>query len=176
VLHYGEPQVAIALVFLVIALAVVAAAVVIAIRSTRDVPLEEVQRTGYRIRRPWLGFLVALLVVVVGASFFFVPYPSSKASGTTVKVSGGQFFWTIDPPVAPAHTEVSFDVTSVDVNHGFGIYDPDGKMVGSVQAMPGYTNDLQLTFDTPGQYRVLCLEYCGLNHHLMQASFRVVNR
>ena len=103
-----------------------------------------------------------------------LPYASGGAPGTTVKVSGGQFFWTLDPGVVPAHALVRFDVTSVDVNHGFGVYDPDGRMIGSVQAMPGYTNELDLTFDAPGQYRIRCLEYCGLNHHTMEAAFRVV--
>lgn len=172
-IEYGEPQVAIAIVFLVLALAIAAVAVLVAVRTLRDVPLERVQRTAYRVRRPWLGFLVAVLVVTVGASFFLLPYASGERPGTTVKVSGGQFFWTLEPAVVPAHTVVRFDVTSVDVNHGFGVYDPKGRMLGSVQAMPGYTNELDLTFDTPGQYLIRCLEYCGLSHHTMQAAFRV---
>jgi cytochrome c oxidase subunit 2 len=175
-LDYGEPQVAIALVFLVIALAIAAVALVVAVDTTREVPLENVQDTGYRFRRLWLGFLVALGVVLVGASFFLLPYASGGDPATTVKVSGGQFFWTLDPAVVQAHTMVRFDVTSVDVNHGFGVYDPQGRMLGSVQAMPGYTNELDLTFDTRGQYRIRCLEYCGLSHHAMQAAFQVVER
>ena len=55
-----------------------------------------------------------------------------------------------------------FDVTSIDVNHGFGLYDPDGHLIGSVQAMPGYHNQLDLTLDEPGVYRIRCLELCGL--------------
>jgi len=26
------------------------------------------------------------------------------------------------------------------------------------------------TFDTPGEYLVVCNEYCGLAHHLMQGT------
>jgi cytochrome c oxidase subunit 2 len=174
-LDYGEPQVAIAIVFLLVALAIAAVALVVAVDTTRDVPLENVQRTGYRFRRLWLGFLVALGVVVVGASFFLLPYASGDPR-TRVKVSGGQFFWTLDPAVVPAHTVVRFDVTSVDVNHGFGVYDPKGRMIGSVQAMPGYTNELDLRLDEPGRYVVRCFEYCGLSHHLMEATFQVVER
>lgn len=175
-LDYGQPQIAIAIVFFLIALAIAAVALVVAVDTTREAPLENVQERGYRFRRLWLGFLVALGVVTVGASFFLLPYPSGADPGTTVKVSGGQFYWTIEPAVVPAHTMVRFDVTSVDVNHGFGIYDPGGRMLGSVQAMPGYANRLDLTFDMPGQYRILCLEYCGLSHHAMQAAFRVEER
>jgi cytochrome c oxidase subunit 2 len=115
-------------------------------------------------------------VVAVGFSFFLLPYASGGGDTRTVKVSGGQFYWTIDPAVLPAHREVRFDVTSVDVNHGFGVYDPKGRLIGSVQAMPGYTNELELTFDDTGEYRIRCFEYCGLSHHNMVASFRVEER
>jgi cytochrome c oxidase subunit II len=173
VLEFGEPQVAIAIVFGVLALAIAVLALVIATHAKEDIPYEDVSREGYRLRRPWLAFLTALLVLAVGTSFLLLPYASGGRSGTVVKVAGGQFYWTIDPAVLPAHEEVSFDVTSVDVNHGFGVYDPDGRLIGSVQAMPGYVNDLRLTFDKVGEYRIRCFEYCGLSHHNMVASFRV---
>ena len=175
-LRYGEPQVAIGIVFAVLAVAIVVVAFVIAAHAKQEVPYEEVSGTGYRLRRPWLAFLCGLGVVAVGASAFLLPYARGDAAGTRVKVTGGQFYWTIDPAVLPAHREVRFDVTSVDVNHGFGIYDPKGRLIGSVQAMPGYTNKLDLTFDLPGVYMIRCFEFCGLNHHLMTASFRVGER
>ena len=175
-LRYGEPQVAIAIVFGVLAVAIALVALVVASHAKEDVPYDDVSRTGYRLRRPWLAFLSGLLVVAVGSSFFLLPYASGGRGGATVKVSGGQFYWTIDPAVLPAGREVHFDVTSVDVNHGFGVYDPKGRLIGSVQAMPGYTNRLDLTFDMPGQYQIRCFEFCGLNHHNMTASFRVEER
>ncbi len=174
-LHYGQPQVAIGIVFLVLALVLVAFFAVVAGKTVEDVPFERVQRTGYRLRKRWLAFLAALLVVVVGISLFALPY-ASGARRTRVVVKGGQFYWTLSPARIPVDTPVRFDVTSVDVNHGFGIYDEDGKLMGSVQAMPGYHNELDLTFHEPGVYRILCLEFCGLNHHVMQASFTVEER
>ena len=57
-----------------------------------------------------------------------------------------------------------FDVTSVDVNHGFGVYDPSGRLIGSVQAMPGYTTSSTSRFHELGEYRIRCFEYCGLSH------------
>ena len=175
-LEYGEPQVAIAIVFGALAVTIAGIALVIAVHAKRDIPYEDVSREGYRLRRPWLAFLTGLLVLMVGVSFFLLPYASGARPRTTVKVSGGQFYWTIVPAVLPAHEEIQFDVTSVDVNHGFGVYDPDGLLIGSVQAMPGYVNDLRLTFDKAGEYRIRCFEYCGLSHHNMIASFRVENR
>ena len=86
---------------------------------------------------------------------------------------GAWVLFAATPDQVRAGTPVRFDVTSVDVTHAFGLLDTDGHLVGSVQAMPGYHNDLDLTFHTPGVYRILCLEYCGLDHHVMQASFTV---
>jgi cytochrome c oxidase subunit II len=39
--------------------------------------------------------------------------------------------------------------------------------------MPGYHNTLDLTLSTPGTYHVLCFEFCGIGHHLMQSTFKV---
>jgi cytochrome c oxidase subunit II len=93
-----------------------------------------------------------------------------------VKVTGGQFFWSLVPDSVPIGTRIRFDVTSIDVNHGFGLYDPHGHLIGSVQAMPGYHNELDLTLGEAGVYGIRCLELCGLNHSTMQASFTVTTR
>ena len=171
-LRYGEPQVAIGIAFLVLALLIAGLFATVARQTVEDVPFERVQGAGYWLRKRWLAFLCVLLVVVVGLSLFELPY-ARGAHRTVVHVTGGQFFWIIDPSELPLNTPVRFDVTARDVNHGFGIVDPHGHLVGSVQAMPGYRNQLDLTFHTPGVYRVLCLELCGINHHVMQASFTV---
>lgn len=66
---------------------------------------------------------------------------------------------------------VEFRVTSADVNHGFAIYAPDGRIVIQTQAMPGFDNRILYTFTTPGKYRVMCLEYCGVGHAPMVTEF-----
>jgi cytochrome c oxidase subunit 2 len=172
VLRYGEPQVAVGLVFAVLALLIVAFFVTVARQTVSDVPFERVQAVGYWLRKRWLAFLCALLVLVVGLSLFELPYAKGSPH-MVVHVTGVQFAWIITPSTLPRNTPIRFDVTSRDVNHGFGIYDPHGHLIGSVQAMPGYTNKLDLTFHTAGVYHVLCLELCGIDHHLMQASFTV---
>lgn len=173
-LRYGEPQVAIGIVFLLLALVIVAVFVTVALQTVSDVPFERVQGVGYWLRKRWLALLCALLVVVVGISLFNLPYArGGGARRTRVHVTSVQFAWIMTPSQLPLDRPVRLDVTSRDVNHGFAIYDPHGHMIGSVQAMPGYTNKLDLTFHTPGVYTVRCFELCGLNHHLMQATFTV---
>ncbi len=162
------------IVFAVLAACLATVFTVVALHSRPEVATGRVQEIAYWIRRRWLAFLVALMVVVVGAALLTQPYArGSGADRTRVAVTGGQFYWTIRPAEIPAGAPLRFEVTAADVNHGFGIYDPGGRLVGSVQAMPDYTNTLDITLDEPGRYQVRCLEFCGIAHHRMDGSFTV---
>ena len=175
-LHYGSPQIALGIVFAVIVALLATAFVVIGLQAGSDVSEERVHRLGYWLRKRWLTLLVVIGVVVVGISFFDLPYATGSASGrTVVKVTGGQFFWALAPDRVAPGTHVRFDVTSVDVNHGFGLYDPHGHLIGSVQAMPGYHNKLDLRLSDPGVYRIRCFEFCGLHHATMEGQFTVAS-
>ena len=66
----------------------------------------------------------------------------------------------------PAGVPVTFRITSPDVLHGFQIV---GTNVNLTVA-PGYVSEATTTFETPGEYLVVCNEYCGLGHHLMQGK------
>jgi cytochrome c oxidase subunit 2 len=75
----------------------------------------------------------------------------------------------------PLDKVVEFRVTSFDVNHGFAIYNDKGQLIAQTQAMPGYTNILRWKFEEVGSYNILCLEYCGMAHANMRASFTVTS-
>lgn len=85
-----------------------------------------------------------------------------------------QWYWQLSRKQVEAGVPVEFRVTSADVNHGFAIYAPDDRIVIQTQAMPGFTNKMLHTFRQPGTYRILCLEYCGLDHHGMMTEIKVV--
>jgi len=173
-LSFGEFQIVVLIVFGLIAISLAALFVFIARQAREEVGFEQVRDTAYRLRRSWFAFLTFFLASIVGISLFFTPYSGGDEKVTArVSVSGGQFYWSLSPPKVRAGSRVEFDVTSIDVNHGFGIYDPDGKLLGSVQAMPGYHNKLDLTLDQAGTYHVSCLEFCGVKHHEMQRDFEV---
>ena len=61
------------------------------------------------------------------------------------------------------------------MNHSFAVYTAAGKLLFQVQVMPGRTQNYVYTFKKPGLYRVLCLEYCGVDHDAMQSDLRVVS-
>ena len=176
-LHYGTPQLVIGGVFVVVSLLLASAFLVIGLQAGADVSVERVHGVGYWLRKRWLALLAAVGVLVVGISLLDLPYASGGAGGrTVVKVTAGQFFWSLEPDRVPVGTRVRFDLTSVDVNHGFILYSPRGRLIGSVQAMPGYHNQLDLTMNETGIYRIRCGEYCGLNHSTMNGSFTVTRR
>jgi cytochrome c oxidase subunit 2 len=83
-------------------------------------------------------------------------------------------FYVFRPSVirVPAGVPVTFRITSPDVLHGFQIV---GTNVNLTVA-PGYVSEATTTFDTAGEYLVVCNEYCGLAHHLMQGRVVVEPR
>lgn len=172
-LSIGGPQQLLLAVFALIVLIILGIFVTIALRSRRDVPYEDVSRKGYAIRRYWLIALIALLVIQVGTAAAFLPYKRTGQPDMAVKIDGYQFNWAIDKARIPAGSLVEFAVTASDVTHGIGLYDPDGKLLASVQAMPGHTNKFEVRLKKPGKYLVACLEYCGIGHHKMLSNIEV---
>jgi cytochrome c oxidase subunit 2 len=137
-------------------------------------------------------WFILILFVILGI-FASVTIPRSpyflfadETPAQVIHVSAMQFAFlmsdkAIDPknPVGktsielPAGRLIEFRVTSLDVNHGFGIYDQSDRLIAQTQAMPGYVNRLRWKFKEPGQYTILCLEYCGMAHQVMRASLTV---
>ncbi|MBM4760974.1 cytochrome c oxidase subunit II [Bacillus sp. B15-48] len=70
----------------------------------------------------------------------------------------------------PAGSTVHFTLTSKDVVHGFQIADTNINAM----VMPGHIQKISQKFDEPGEYLVLCNEYCGAGHQFMSTKL-VVN-
>jgi cytochrome c oxidase subunit 2 len=133
------------------------------------------RETLQRRESTWGIVVVVFLVVVLGATIVSVPYFSDAKEGAKqdLHITGRQFAWTIDPPRLRAGVRTRVEVDVVDVNHAIGIYDPDGTLVKQVNVLPGVTQELGMTFEDPGEYQVRCMEYCGVDHHLMENTLTV---
>lgn len=171
-----EIQGKILLTFGVLSLLTLALFVVVA-WSSRGSPKDyaEVQPAGYAVRKVWFWVLLAAIVVAFGLSGRLSPYSKAEAAPDAVSfpIVARQYVFENIPEVVPYDVPVVFNLTSIDVNHGFAIYDAKDRIIGQVQAMPGYANDLRVTFKEKGKYIVRCLEFCGINHAFMQGSFEV---
>ena len=95
---------------------------------------------------------------------FGAPAVATRADGSVVvTVVASMFEFDPDPIEVPAHTPVTFRLTSADVVHGFQIVGTNGNAM----AVPGYVSQFTVTFDAPGEHTITCNEYCGLVHHAM---------
>jgi cytochrome c oxidase subunit 2 len=121
----------------------------------------------------WLGIVVAILVALLAATIWFTPYGKTTPSNAqVVAVNAEQFAWQLKPSTVRVGVPVAFVTRSQDVNHGFGIY-KGHELIAQIQVVPDRDSTLIHTFHETGTYTVLCLEFCGLGHHGMVATFAV---
>src|SRR6266542_2269000 len=79
--------------------------------------------------------------------------------------------WNFEPAelaVAPGST-VDLYVSTKDVTHGMQIVGTNVNLM----AVPGAVNYARVKFDKPGEYLVVCNEYCGVDHHNMASRIHV---
>jgi len=139
-----------------------------------------------------IGMLVALVVTAFGAGVH-LPGNEGRVDPRTVAQSGpfaqpgiveiapGQYevrmtaqIWSFAPNEirVPAGSTVHFWATSKDVVHGFLI----PKHIINVMLLPGQVAHAQVRFDEPGEFPIICHEYCGIAHHTMAGKVIVEPR
>ncbi|HEV2580639.1 MAG TPA: cytochrome c oxidase subunit II [Ktedonobacteraceae bacterium] len=145
------------------------------------VPLQP--RPGLQIG--WLGItsVLCLFLLIWGMFAFYQETSASSNNTLVVQVTAQQWLWTFYLPQygvsnnaqqleLPVGRPVQFTVTSEDVLHGFSI---DALGV-RVDANPGEMTTTPVVTPTQiGQYRVACVELCGLYHSYMWSAVSVVS-
>ena len=125
----------------------------------------------------------ALILAVVGVftvvQVFEINKRADASEVLSVNVTGHQWWWEYEYPeqeavetafitanelVIPTGRDVQLRLTSADVIHSF--WPP--KLAGKVDTVPGRTNYMKISADTPGDYSGQCAEYCGLSHANMR--------
>jgi cytochrome c oxidase subunit 2 len=161
----------------------------------------------YHAERYWAIFVAGMLIWLYILGYpWMPPVAFSNALQHTgrvhiVKVTGGQWFWTLqdggysnDQSQANMKTNtnvsaggevkikvgevVKFVARSIDVNHGFAILSSSNSMdspLMQMQVIPGFDNIFYYTFNKPGTYTIRCLEYCGWNHPYMTSLVTVAS-
>jgi cytochrome c oxidase subunit 2 len=144
--------------------------------SASDTPRKKLSR----LESGWLLFAGALFVAVNGFSLSYFPMIST-ASATAKAEHDGQEIQEVDVlarswgyQISDRELEVGkpirFSAKSADTMHSFSVYHPDGRVLFTMQLVPGLEQAASqvYTFQEPGVYTVRCLEYCGLAHHGMR--------
>ena len=135
---------------------------------------KSIEKIAHR-ERSWLVAVVIMLVALLFGTIFFIPFgDSAGANGQVVHVTAEQFGWTIEPNEVRAGVPVQFVLETRDVAHGFGIYNSDHYLLYQVQVPAGDIQHGVYTFEKPGGYDILCLEFCGFGHHAMRGRIEVV--
>jgi len=87
-----------------------------------------------------------------------------------VRMIAGRYSFFPKHISVPAETPLTLRWVSMDVLHGVHI--PMTNM--STMIVPGYVAEITTTFPKPGEYPVLCNEYCGLGHNHMWSNISVI--
>lgn len=159
----------------------------------------------YHAERYWAIFVAGILIWFWILGYDWMPPVAFQEAiqnpeqVRTVKVTAGQWFWTLEdqgigsgnisangvveggettvgPLKVKAGETVKFIARSLDVNHGFGILSSSKSMdspLMQMQVVPGFDNIFYYTFDKAGTYTIRCLEYCGWNHPFMVSQITI---
>lgn len=94
--------------------------------------------------------------------------------GEDVFVGAMRYNWDGLPAVLEAGETYKFHIGSYDVQHGFSVRKGDtlSKQL-SLQVLPEYEWVVEMSFDEPGTYHVVCNEFCGVGHRTMHGEFTV---
>ncbi len=96
--------------------------------------------------------------------FAKVGVPVTLADGTVEIAMAASMFTFIPNEVhLPVGRPIRFRLTSLDVTHGFLISGTNANAM----LVPGYITQFTTAFSTPGDYLLVCHEFCGNGHHAM---------
>jgi cytochrome c oxidase subunit II len=135
------------------------------------------------------GLLILFLLAVIYANFVWgIKIPTCEVntkpftSGAVIETGPKSYevhvvarMWYFDMGenqsdiTIPAGSKVTFFLTSGDVVHGFKVVNKDINMM----AVPGVVGRLETTFNQPGEYLIVCHEYCGIGHQGMYGKIKV---
>ncbi|MDR9380637.1 MAG: cytochrome c oxidase subunit II [Natronomonas sp.] len=87
-----------------------------------------------------------------------------------VHVIAVQFAYFPGEIEVPANSTVTFRLTSEDVIHSFSVVGTNANTM----IIPGEVASLTVETEEPGEYGIICSEYCGAGHHDMEGKLVVV--
>ena len=87
-----------------------------------------------------------------------------------VHVLAVQFAYLPTEIEVPADSTVTFRLTSADVIHSFSVVGTNANTM----IIPGEIASITVETDEPGEYGIVCSEYCGSGHHDMEGKLVVV--
>jgi len=163
----------------------------------QDMQIEHLEKNWLYLATAMIGFMVVILFI--GAVFLHLnppshwetidsaslhlggefaedklrAQPSELPDGTLqVKLVAARYGFFPREIVVPADKKIQFRMASLDVLHGAHI--PMTNM--STMIVPGHISEVTTVFPKPGEYPLLCNEYCGMGHDHMWSKVTVLSQ
>ena len=117
----------------------------------------------------FVGFLTVLGVSLHIITYNTIPWAEMDLNrheitpdkSFAIDVANHEFFLPDEKMVVTVGEIVEFDVTSLDLTYGFGVFREDNSMVFQMQVVPGHRNDILWKFLKPGNFTIRSTEYSG---------------
>ena len=158
-------------------------------RRSEDQKTSSITHSG-KIEFLWSAIPAVLLVVIfVWGEVDFLKQTVPPSDAVQVRVTGRQWFWTVEYPdypgvqlnssvadnvvtlVVPKGKPVQLTMTSEDVIHDF--YIPAFRIKRDV--VPGRYTNLWFEATQVGEFNLYCAEYCGDQHSAMIGKVKVID-
>ena len=133
-----------------------------------------VTKPGKNVVKPALFYTFVGFLAVLGVSLHIITYNTIPWSEMDLKrheltpdksfaieVANHEFILPEEKMVIEVGEIVEFDVTSLDLTYGFGLFREDNTMLFQMQVVPGHRNDILWKFVKPGTYTIRSTEYSG---------------
>jgi cytochrome c oxidase subunit II len=139
-------------------------------------------RDNWKLELLWtvIPTLIALSMFVVGWNSY-TGLRTVPAGSVQISVLAQMFSWIFvydndkeseNLLVVPENTPIKLNIQSLDVIHSFSL--PAFRV--KADAVKNFPTYVWFRTREPGEYDILCTEYCGLDHSQMVAKLRVLSR
>ena len=117
----------------------------------------------------FVGFLTVLGISLHIITYHTIPWTEmdlkrheiTPDKSFSIDVANHEFILPKEKMVIKVGEVVEFDVTSLDLTYGFGLFRDDNSMLFQMQVVPGHRNDILWKFLKPGHYTIRSTEYSG---------------
>ncbi|HYM41063.1 MAG TPA: cytochrome c oxidase subunit II transmembrane domain-containing protein [Thermoplasmata archaeon] len=157
------------------------------VRRGHTAPNPKLASSNHTLEAAWTIVPAVILLVLGVLAFETLTFTDTVPQHYDVQVTaiGHQWFWEfwvnytgngtdIHYPVGAltliSNQTVLLVVKSVDVDHSLFI----PALGVHLDAIPGHVNQIWFKPDMPGQYVVVCTQFCGQGHYAMDATLTVV--
>lgn len=139
-------------------------------------------RDNWKLEALWtvIPTLIALSMFVVGWKSY-TDLRTVPAGTVQIQVLAQMFSWIFIYPndkesenllVVPENTPIKLNIESIDVIHSF--YLPAFRV--KADAVKNFPTYVWFRTREPGEFDIMCAEYCGLSHSEMLAKLKVVSQ